>query len=297
MKIINIIKKPYKICAWLSTKGLFSKMNDEEYIKMQYRGFMGHELNLNNPKSFNEKIQWLKLYDRNPKYTEMVDKYLAKKYVSKIVGEEYVIPTIGIYDSFDEINFNELPSQFVIKTTHDSGGVVVCKNKDNFDIKKAKRVIVKSLKRNYYKLWREWPYKDVVPRIIVEKYMEDEQTKELRDYKFFCFNGKMKLMFIACDRQNESNETTFDFFDESFNHINVKNGHPNSNDIIKKPQNFDLMKELAEKLSKDIPLMRVDLYQVNGKIYFGELTFFHWSGYVPFDPYKYDELFGSWINI
>lgn len=297
MKLLDVIKNPYKIFSWLSTKGFFSDMDDEKYIKMQYKGFLGKNLNLKNPKTFNEKIQWLKLYDRKPEYTMMVDKFLAKKYVAEIIGDEYIIPTLGIYDSFDDIDFKKLPKQFVIKTTHDSGGVVVCKNIECFDIKEAKKVIEKSLNRNYYKLWREWPYKNVVPRILIEKYMEDNLTKELRDYKLFCFNGKMRLMFIACDRQNKFHETTFDFFDDNFKHINVQNGHANSKTIITKPQDFALMKRIAEKLSKDIPLLRVDLYEVNGRLYFGELTFFHWSGYVPFNPNEYDDLFGSWINL
>lgn len=297
MNVIETFKNPYKILAWLSTKGFFKNMDDEKYIKMQYRGFIGKQLDLNNVKTFNEKIQWLKINDRNPLYTNMVDKYLVKQYVSDLIGDEYIIPTIGVYDSFEDINFSTLPNQFVIKTTHDSGGVVVCKNKEIFDIDKARKFINSSIKRNYYKLWREWPYKNVKPRIIVEKYIEDEQTKELRDYKLFCFNGKMKLMFIACDRQNNKSETTFDFFDENFRHIDVINGHPTSKKIIECPPKFQEMKRLAEKLSKNIPLLRVDLYQSNGKIYFGELTFFHWSGYVPFKPEKYDEIFGNWIEI
>lgn len=258
---------------------------------------MGRRLNLQNPQTFSEKLQWLKLYDRRPEYTTMVDKYAVKKYVSDKIGEQYIIPTLGVWESFDEIDFSKLPNQFVLKCTHDSGGLVICKNKNTFDIQDAKAKIEKSLKNNYYYSSREWPYKKVKPRIIAEEYMEDTQTSELRDYKFFCFNGKVKMLFIASDRQSKNEETKFDFFDIDFKHIDVRNGHPNASVPPEKPSQFELMKTLAEKLSVDIPQVRVDFYEVDGRVYFGEITFFHWGGFVPFEPSKWDKTFGDWIEL
>jgi hypothetical protein len=269
---------------------------DKVYLMMQYY-YHFHKLpNLKNPQTYNEKLQWLKLYDRRPEYTLMVDKYLVKDYVSKIIGEEYIIPTIGVWDSIDEIDWEGLPDQFVLKWNHDSGSVFICKDKKNIDKEQA----IKILKRNEHSsgFWygREWPYKNVQPRIIAEKYMEDEDG-ELKDFKFFCFNGETKAMFVATDRFNKSVETKFDFFDSDFNHMPFTNGHPNATRPIKKPQSFDLMKHLARKLSKGYPHIRVDFYEIKGKVYFGELTLYHWSGFVPFKPSKYDKLFGDWIEL
>ena len=227
----------------------------------------------------------------------MVDKYKVKDYVASIIGHEYIIPTIGVWDKFEDIDFENLPQQFVLKCTHDSGGLVICRDKNTLNIEKAKRKINKCLKHNFFYAQREWPYKNVVPRIIAETYMEDEKDQELRDYKFFCFDGKVKALFIATDREAEGEETKFDFFDENFNHLNFTNGHPNAINPPHKPQQFNLMKELAEKLSVNIPQVRVDFYEVNGKVYFGEMTFFHWSGMTPFEPEEWDAVFGSWIDL
>lgn len=295
VKALKVIFNSRKRFLFLQKYGFFNKMDDEKYLQKLYYSIFGKELRLNNPQTYNEKLQWLKLYNRKKEYTEMVDKARAKEYVSKIIGSDYVIPTIGIYDSFSNIDFSSLPNQFVIKCTHDSGGIVICRDKSSFDQKTAFRKIQKSLKNNYYLQWREWPYKDVPHKIIIEQYMEDQNTRELRDYKFFTFGGKVKLMFIATDRQSTSEETKFDFFDENYNHLNINNGHPNAHSIPQKPENFELMKELAEKLSVGIPHLRVDFYEINGKVYFGELTFFHWSGLVPFEPEEWDEIMGEWI--
>ena len=270
---------------------------DKIYLQIYYRRIFGRKLNLKEPKTFNEKIQWLKLYDRNPTYSKMVDKYEAKNYVENKIGKEYIIPTLGVWDEFDKINFSELPNQFVLKTTHDSGGVVIVKDKDKMNLVKTKKIIEDSLNNNYYLQGREWPYKNVKHRIIAEKYMVDESGYELKDYKFFCFNGIAKVMFIASDRQNTNEETKFDFFDMEFNHLPFTNGHPNSNKIIIKPKSFEKMKELAEILSEGIPQVRIDFYDINGNIYFGEMTFSHWSGFVPFIPDEWDYRLGSMINL
>ena len=268
---------------------------DKIYIKFMYFIWMWRLVDLDEPRTFSDKLQWLKLYDRKPKYTKMVDKYEAKEYVSKIIGKKYIIPTIGIYNSFDEIDFSKLPKQFVMKCTHDSGGIVICKDKDKLNIEEAKIKINNSLNNNYYWMWREWPYKKVKPRIIIEKYMEDKETKELRDYKYFCFDGKAKLMFIATDRC--IHKTKFNFYDMDFNLLPFKQHYPNDKRKIKKPKSFNKMKELAEKLSKGLPQIRVDFYEINGKVYFGEFTFYNFSGLSKFNDDKWDIEFGKYIDI
>ncbi len=271
--------------------------SDKNAISIKFKLLMGYDIDLSTPKTFNEKLQWLKLYDRNPLYTTMVDKYAVKQYVAERIGDEYIIPTLGVWDSFDDIDFTKLPNQFVLKCTHDSGGLAICRDKKTFDKQKAKKKIERSLKKNYYWGGREWPYKDVKPRIIAEQYMEDTKTEELRDYKFFCFDGVAKALFIATDRQKEGEEVKFDFYDMEFKHLDFKQGHPNATVSPAKPETFDEMRQLAEKLSKRIPHLRVDFYEVNGKAYFGELTFSHFSGMVPFTPEEWKETFGSWIKL
>ena len=269
---------------------------DEIYVRVEYFIVFGKRLRLKNPQTYSEKLQWLKLHEGDPIYTRMVDKAEAKKYVTEIIGEEYIIPTYGVWNHFDEIDFDKLPDQFVLKTTHDSGGVIICKDKKTLDKNAAKVKLEKSLKNDYYYTSKEWPYKNVVPRIIAEKYMEDE-SGELCDYKLFCFDGKMKALFIATDRFTSGEETKFDFFDENFNHLPFTNGHPNATKPIKKPESFQQMKDLAENLSQKIPHVRVDFYCTNGKIYFGELTFFHWGGFKRFEPEEWDFKFGEWFKL
>ena len=269
---------------------------DASYVTVEYFIVFGKRLRLKNPQTYSEKLQWLKLHEGDPIYTRMVDKAEAKKYVTEIIGEEYIIPTYGVWNHFDEIDFDKLPDQFVLKTTHDSGGVIICKDKKTLDKNAAKVKLEKSLKNDYYYTSKEWPYKNVVPRIIAEKYMEDE-SGELCDYKLFCFDGKMKALFIATDRFTSGEETKFDFFDENFNHLPFTNGHPNATKPIKKQESFQQMKDLAEKLSQKIPHDRVDFYCTNGKIYFGELTFFHWGGFKRFEPEEWDFKFGEWFKL
>lgn len=302
MQILKYIKKPSLAIKHLKAKRLEGKygqsLEDEEYLKKAFKLNMGKELNLGNPQTFNEKLQWLKLHDRKSEYTVMVDKYLARDYIAKTIGEEYLIPLIGVWDSPDEIDFDALPDQFVLKCNHNSGlGMCICKDKSKLDIEKVKKELAKGLNENYYLHRREWPYKDVPRKIIAEKYMVDESGTELKDYKFFCFDGEVKALFIAKDRMKEGEETKFDFFDENFNHLPFTNGHPNSKPPYYKPENFEKMKELAGILSKGIPQLRVDFYNINGKIYFGELTFSHWSGMTPFDPEEWDYKFGEWIKL
>lgn len=295
-KLFEIFSNPRKIFYRFICDIPFLDSNDKYHIKKYWYARMPYRLNLKNPRSYNEKLQWLKLHDHNPMYTTMVDKYAAKKYVADIIGEKYIIPTLGVWNSFDEIDFDSLPNQFVLKCTHDSGGLVICKDKSKLDISKAKPELERSLLTDYYANGREWPYKEVPRRIIAEKYMEDTKTGELRDYKFFCFNGNVKWLFIATDRQNRE-EPYFDFFDMDFNHLPMKHGHPNAPVIPDKPVSFELMKELASKLSQGIPHVRVDFYEVDGHVYFGELTFFHHGGWTPFTPEEWDYIFGEEIEL
>ncbi len=297
MSISRILKKPvyYGIMAFgrILPDRIWA---DALYLKMLYRYKFRKPLNLKNPETYSEKLQWLKLYDRRAEYTRMVDKFEAKQYVAERIGEEYIIPTLGVWDRFEDIDFDALPDQFVLKCTHDSGGLVICTDKSKLDIEKARTKINHALRRKYYLNTREWPYKEVKPRIIAEKYMVDESGYELKDYKFFCFDGRVKAMFIATDRSADT-ETCFDFYDRDFNHLPFINGHPNAAREIAKPEGFEEMLRLAEALGKGMPQSRIDFYNINGKIYFGEITFFHWSGLMPFQPEEWDRTFGSWIEL
>ena len=227
----------------------------------------------------------------------MVDKVTAKEYVASIIGEKYIIKTLGVWDNVNDIDWDSLPNQFVIKVTSDSGGIVVCKDKTALDIDLAITKLQKGWGKNYYRYNKEYPYRDLRPRIIAEEYIEDESGFELKDYTFFCFDGIPKYLFVASDRQKSNEETKFDFFDLEWNHLPVINGHPNSSVELKKPVNFDEMIQVATRLSQGIPHVRVDLYNNNGNIYFGELTFFHWSGMIAYQPEEWDYKFGEYINL
>jgi len=274
----------------------FSRVPSEEFVERIYRYKMGRELNLADPILYTEKLQWLKLYDHRDEYTQMVDKLAAKKYVADRIGQQYVVPLLGVWESEADIDFETLPEQFVLKTTHDSGGYLICREKSALDIPGAKRKMRRLLRRDYYKCSREWPYKNVRPRIIAEKYMEDSVHKELRDYKFFTFGGIPKVLYIAQGRGKDG-ETAADFFDMEFNHLPFTIDHDMAPVPPEKPVNFERMKELAAKLSEGTPQLRVDFYEVDGKVYFGEMTFFHCSGMAPFHPEQWDRTFGDWVML
>lgn len=280
----------------LAARGRKGKVPAEAFLKRLYRIHMGRELDLQHPKTYTEKLQWLKLYDHRPEYTRMVDKYAVKDYVAEKIGPEYVIPLLGVWDRVEDIDFDSLPKQFVLKTTHDSGGIVVCKDKASLDIAKARKQLRYFLNRNYYDRNREWPYKDVPHRIIAERYMEDPGQGELRDYKFFTFGGVPKVLYIAQGR-GLGGETVADFFDMDFQHLPFTIDHNMAPVPPEKPKNFEKMKQLAAILSEGTPQLRVDFYEVDGKIYFGEMTFFHCSGMEAFHPGKWDERFGSWVEL
>ena len=273
-----------------------STLPDKLYLQMIFRLKMGYKLNLKNPRSYSEKLQWLKLYHRDPVYTRLVDKFAVKKWVAERIGEEYVIPTLGIWNNANEIDFDKLPNQFVLKTTNGGGGgdVIICKDKSKLDKEKAVVHLNKGLKKDIYKKLREWPYKNVPPRVIAEKYMEDE-SGELRDYKFFCFNGCVKCIQVDYDRFVEHHRN---IYDTEWNLLPFSIKYPSKkNVVILKPKNFDIMLTIAELLSKNIPHVRVDLYNVNGRIYFGELTFYHGSGHEIFNPKEWDYTFGEWLQL
>ena len=274
---------------------LYRVMNDRNFIRWEYFSGMGKFPNLDTPTTYNEKLQWLKLNDIHEEYSLLVDKYEAKKIVSTRIGNEYIIPTLGVYNSLEEINFDQLPNQFVLKTTHDSGGVVICLDKTKLDIKTVRQELEKRLKKNYFYEHREYPYKNVKPRIIAEQYMVDESGTELKDYKFFCFDGIPKMLLIVSGRGKDQRQ---DFYDMDFNLLPVyRKDHPNSGIRRKKPVNLEKMKDIAEKLSSGIPHVRVDLYDTGGRILFGELTFYSGSGNIPFEPEEWDMKIGEWLKL
>ena len=289
MIIMNILKNPKTILYYLDQRGLYH-MDDEEYLKILYKLLMNEELNLKQPKTFNEKLQWLKINDRKTIYTKMVDKYEVKKYISDLIGTKYIIPTIGIYDKFEEINFDELPQQFVIKCTHDSGGNVIVKDKSKLNIKSVRKKINKCLKKNFFYQGREWPYKNVKPRIIIEKYMSNHDESELIDYKFFNFNGIPKIILVCSNRSVELKET---WFDEKFNRLEIKEGGHDIDQNIVKPKKLKEMIELSKKISKNIPFVRTDFYLIKNQVYFGEITFYPASGFERFNPEEWNKKMGD----
>ena len=290
-----VFNKDFRFC-YFADKGKKGSVPAEEFLKIRYRSEFGKELNLECPETYTEKLQWLKLYDHRPEYTLMVDKSAVKQYVAERIGEEYVIPLLGVWERVEDIDFASLPEKFVLKTTHDSGGLVICKDKKELDVQRAIKKLTYFLNRRYYDYNREWPYKNVMPRIIAEQYMEDSTYKELRDYKFFTFGGVPKVLYIAQGR-GKGEPTVADFIDMDFNHLPFTIDHDTAEVPPEKPQNFELMKKLAAKLSEGTPQLRVDFYEVDGRVYFGEMTFFHCSGLAPFHPKEWDRIFGDWVTL
>ena len=270
---------------------------DSVYLKIMNYVYMHKPLNLKDPQTFNEKLQWLKLHDRKPEYTRMVDKYEAKKYVASIIGEKYIIPTLGIWDRFEEIDFDKLPDQFVLKCTHDSGGLIICRDKTQLNVDEARRKITSCLKQRYYWIGREWPYKNVKPRIIAEKYMESAGDEELTDYKWFCFNGEPGFLYISHGLARHDT-ATIDFYDMDYHRMPFKRSDYKSSAVdVPKPDTYDEMIYVSRQLSKDIPFVRIDLYEINGRVYFSEITFSPCAGWLPFDPPEWDRKLGDYIDL
>lgn len=266
--------------------------DDKLYLSILYYVSFGKHLNWKNPTTFNEKLQWLKLYKHKPIYTTMADKYAVKELVSSLIGSEYVVPNLGVWDSFDDIDFNSLPDQFVLKCTHDSGSRYICKDKEQLDRRKAKKILNKGLKTDYYLPGRDKQYRDIPRRIIADYFLEDNTGNELRDYKFWCFNGEPLYMYCT----NKGDSIYENFYDMNFEPVLINHGFPRIQPELEKPKEFELMRDLAKKLSSNIPFVRVDFFDVNHHVYFGEFTFFDWGGWRPFLD-GWDEKLGKLIKI
>ena len=298
----EVIRNPrllLKHIRWrLDNKGFFDAWEDEKYIKLLYWIHIGKKLNLKNPVCFNEKIQWLKLNDHNPSYTELVDKYEVKKFVKEIIGEQHIIKTIGVWDRFDDIDFSSLPRSFVLKLTHNSGGVFIVKDKQAFDPESIRKRVNKQLQRNYYYSGREWPYKNIIPRIIAEEYIVDGSGEDLKDYKLFLFSGKVRYIQVDYDRFTDHHRN---FYDTDWNYIPFTTLYPtDAKKIIEKPESLGEMIIFSEKIAQKIgnpAFVRIDMYSSMGKVYFGEVTFYHGSGCEPFYPPEYDRVLGDMIDL
>lgn len=281
----------------LERSGLKKLLSDNIYLKIKYLKHYGRWPNLKNPTTFQEKMQWLKLNHRAPYMTQMVDKYEAKKYVAEKIGNDYIIPTLGLWNNVEDIDFETLPEQFVLKTTHDSGGIVICHDKNRLDVESAKKKLSTAIHRSGYNAGREWVYKDVQPRIIAEQYMTDGENIDLIDYKFYCFNGVPRYCQVIRDRNTAE---TIDFYDREWVHQEFIGLNQNANfsgKAMEKPRLYEQMLEIAAILSKNEPFLRVDLYYIHERIYFGEMTFYPSGGFGLFRPEKYNKLLGDLINL
>lgn len=303
MRIQKLLKAGYRFVTdpnyrflLQSGKGKYNHLPDKEYLKRLYQAKMGKPLDLENPRTFNEKIQWIKLYDRKPAYTMMADKYAVRAYIAEKLGDEYLIPLLGVWDDPEEIDFNALPDQFVLKCNHNSGlGMCICKDKSKLNIKKVKEELKKGLRQDYYLTGREWPYKNIKRRIIAEQYIVDSKGK-LDDYKFMCFNGVVECSFV-CSERFSGKGLHVTFFDREWKVLPFERQYPSVKEGFARPSGYERMVEMAELLTKEIPFARVDFYDVDGKIFFGELTFFPGSGMEAFSPEVWDEKLGDMIRI
>ncbi|MED3985219.1 ATP-grasp fold amidoligase family protein [Peribacillus simplex] len=297
-KIIKVVKQPNLLVHFLiKNLKIFRLISDESYLKINYKLRTRKKLNLENPKTFNEKLQWLKVYNQKPEYTKMVDKYEMRDYVAQTIGEKYLIPLLGVYNSYDEIDFDVLPEQFVLKPNHTSGDVYICQDKTKIDHPKLKKEINKWLNREYYWIHREWPYKNVKPRIICEKFLVDVSGTGLKDYKFMCFNKEVKCIFVCSNRASQDG-VNIDIYDINWKLMPfVRKQHPNSGILTPPPKYYNEMLDIAHELSKVAPFIRVDFYETNGMLFIGELTFYPGSGYEEFNPQIYDEVLGNWLDI
>jgi len=295
------LKNPLYLFWILRERGFLNWIPDSLFLKAVFRTRMGYPLNLKNPQTFNEKISWLKLYGNLEQYTNLADKYEVRKYISHTIGEQYLIPLLGVWDRFEDIDFSKLPEQFVLKCNHDSGSIIICKNKDQFDIKAAKRKLNACLKRNMSYLAAEPQYKNIKPRIMGEKFMIDESGSELKDYKVWCFHGSPKLIQITYDRciyYDRCTGTKINFYDTEWNFVPASWFYPSDPNVkFNKPGCLEEMLELARILSKDYLHVRVDFYAIFDRIYFGELTFTSGAGFSHFKPLDFDREVGSWLNL
>lgn len=295
MRLSTLIK-PRRLLTYLLIMYNNGLIPTKMYLKMLFLLRMGYNIDLKNPKTFSEKLQWLKIYNRQSEYKKMVDKAVVKDYVASLIGEKYIIPTLGIWEKPEEIEWDKLPDQFVLKTTHGGGseGVVICKDKSSFDRVKAIKKLKKAMKQDIWISLREWPYKDLQKHIIAEKYLED-QSGGLTDYKFYCFNGKVKYCETISGRFTKKQ---IDFFDLNWNHEEFTfNGYDYADERPVLPICFEEMTKVAGKLCKDKPYSRIDLYVADNKVYFGEITFFPASGFRGFHPEEWNVRLGDMITL
>ena len=312
---LRVFRNPWLVFKFFAGKGLINWMPDETYLKLMYRASTGKRLHLDNPRTFGEKLQWLKLHDRNPLYTVMVDKVKAKEYVAERIGAQYIIPTLGVWESADDVDFSSLPDRFVIKCNHNSGkGMYICKDKSKMDEGQVRERLRQGLKENYYKHGREWPYRDVPRRILAEQYMESKNEARLdaaaeakaarvgglRDYKFFCFNGEPRLCQVISDRAVDE---CIDFYDMDWNRlvglvglVGLTDGVHNGVRDVPRPASFGDMLRCARILAEGLPFSRIDFYDIDGRAYWGEITFFPASGFGQFRPDKWNNEIGSWLS-
>ncbi len=278
----------------ITTQGLGDETETvKEQIRRQFTTFFGYEPDLDNPITFNEKIQRYKLYYRDPFFSSITDKYEVRKYIAEKIGKQYLIPLIGVYKSFDEISIQDLPHQFVLKATHGSGWNLLCYDKNTFDWSAAREKSTQWLKTNFYDRYYEWAYKSIKPRLILEQMLLDTSGDIPYDYKFFCFHGHPKFVQVEIDRFSDH---TRNFFDLNWTPMPVTKGLPRSRKSIDPPQKLSEMITLAEKLSTGIPFVRVDFYALP-EVYFGEMTLYPAAGYKKFDPPEWDTIIGSWLHI
>lgn len=294
-KLCRYLKDPIKLFLAIAGRGWCPLLSDKVYLKLKYKKEMGVPLDLENPRTFNEKLQWLKLYDRNPEYCKMVDKYTVKDYVANRIGKSFIIPTIGVWDTFDDIDFDSLPQQFVLKCTHDSGGLVICKDKSRLDMAAAKEKINKCMKRNFFYYGREWPYKNVKPQIIAEEYMVDESGVELKDYKFYAFDGMVKMIQVDFGRFTNHRRN---LYTPDWTIIKESIQYPcDFSQKLERPAQLEEMLDLASSLSKGFPHVRVDFYIANERVYFGEMTFYSECGFGRFSTREFELKVGGWIKL
>lgn len=296
-KLVKAIKDPRAALSVLVRK-LGKNLDDEAYLRLMYLAYYSKRLNLDAPKDYSEKMQWLKLNHRRPVYTRMADKYAVKELVSNAIGSEYVIPCYGLWDRFDEIPFNLLPDSFVLKCTHDSGSFAICNDKKSFDKEVARAKLERGLAQNFFQVFREWPYKDIKPRIIAEEYIPSLGHPESVEYKITCCGGEVKFVTVCggiahSDYALRSN----DHYTKDWKRLDWYAFYkPKGGDIPKTGQ-IEEMIELSEKLTAGIPYVRVDWYVVDGRVYFGEFTFYTWAGFLRFTPRKWDRILGDMIKL
>lgn len=296
-KIRRYIRDPYYEIGYDVLWRHPNWMSDKWFLKSLWKRTFGYELDLEHPKTFNEKLQWLKLYDRKPEYTTMVDKYLAKQWVADKIGQQYVIPTIAVYDSVDEIDLDKLPDMFVLKCNHDSGNTVICKDKLSFDLESAKQKLDDAVKKDYYLKWREWPYKNVKKKVLAEKYLETSEIDDLIDYKMMTFSGRVKCCFTCTNRRSD-NGLNVTVYDREWERMPFgRPNHPADVNPIPKPKSYEEMVEISERLGENMPFVRVDFYEIEGRPYVGEMTLYPAAGFEDFEPQEWNRVLGDWIEL